>query len=73
MKIYLFEYATGSDSYHSGGALMVIAKSEAHVREQLENFPAVKLDDDDWKGVRVFDTSPIELPEVFIFPDSGCC
>lgn len=73
MKIYLFEYATVTDNYHSGGALMVIAKSEEHVREQLEGYPAVKLDAEDWTGVRVFDTSPLELPEVFIFPDSGCC
>ena len=73
MQIYLFEYATVTNNYHNGGALMVVAKSEEHVKELLVDFPAVKLDEDDWKNVRVFDTSPYELPEVFIFPDSGCC
>lgn len=73
MQIYLFEYTTVTDNYHSGGALVVVAKSEEHVKELLVDFPAVELDEDDWKNVRVFDTNPYELPEVFIFPDSGCC
>lgn len=73
MKIFLFEGATVTDSYHSGGSLMVIATSEEHVKEQLTAYPGVKLDERDWKYVRVFSTSPLELPEVFIFPDSGCC
>lgn len=73
MRIYLFEDVTCTDNWHSGGSVMVLAETDQHVLDQLENFPAVQLTAEDWQRVRHFTTHNYELPEVFIFPDAGCC
>ena len=73
MKIWLFEYAHVTDSYHSGGALMVIAETRGQVEHLLTAYPGVKLDEEDWENVRTFPTHSYIPTEVFIFPDSGCC
>lgn len=77
MQLFLFENATQvsnpDHAYHSGGSVMVLAKGISEVTEMLAESSDVILDDDDWSLVRVFDVSDMELPEVFIFPDAGCC
>jgi hypothetical protein len=74
MTIYLFEGVSHvSDyNYHSGGAVMVIASTEGHVKALLEP-TQVQLYDEDWAGVRTFPTHSYVPAEVFIFPDAGCC
>jgi hypothetical protein len=71
MKIYLFENATVSNNYHSGGSIMFLAESKEQVLEMLPS--GAVLDADDWDNVRVIEHLSLELPEVFVFEDAGCC
>lgn len=73
MKIWLFEGAHVTDSYHSGGSVMIIAETEGRVKQLLLEHPGVQLEEEDWKYVRTFPTHSYVPEEVFIFPDSGCC
>lgn len=74
MKIYLFEGIDQvTNNYHPEGSVMVLAETDQHVLDQLKAFPAVQLSAEDWQSVRHFTTHNYEKPEVFIFPDSGCC
>lgn len=77
MKIFLFEEPEQvTDSYHSGGSVMVVASSKTSAKQLLEDYPGIILSADDWTGVREFELAPVGsgyTPEVFIFPDSGCC
>jgi len=74
MKIYLFEepqQVTGN--WHSGGSVVVIAETDGEVENLLKRFPNVQLSAEDWQKVRHFPTHNYVEPEVFIFPDAGCC
>lgn len=71
MKIWIFEYAKVTDSYHSGGGLVFLAKNREQVLALLP--PGAELTEEDWDRVRVIDDLSHEFPEVFVFPDSGCC
>jgi hypothetical protein len=77
MRIYLFENAdqvSNSDHVlHTGGSLMVIAQTDEEVLHLLSEFPHVQLSAEDWQMVRHFPTHNYIEPEVFIFPDAGCC
>jgi hypothetical protein len=73
MKIWLFEDPERvTDSWHSGGSVMIIAETRGQV-EQLLHGTRVELSEQDWEGVRIFPTHSYVPAEVFIFPDSGCC
>lgn len=72
MKIWLFQDATVSKNWHSGGAAMVIAETRGQV-EDLLHHTDVELDERDWENVRTFPTHSYVPMEVFIFPDAGCC
>ena len=73
MRIYLFEDAEKvSNQHHSGGSVMVIAPSRGDVEALLEP-TAVELDQWDWENVLTFPTHNYIPPQVFIFPDAGCC
>jgi hypothetical protein len=73
MKIWLFiEPDKVTDSWHSGGSVMVIAETEGQVKNLLAH-TEVELSEDDWENVRTFPTHSYVPAEVFIFPDSGCC
>lgn len=75
MQLFLFQNVqrVSEYNYHDGGSVMVLAKGISEVTEMLKDHPGVILDDDDWNQVRVFDVNPDLDPEVFIFPDAGCC
>lgn len=74
MHIYLFENVSKvSGMYHSEGAVMVVARNAEAVKALIAETPYVELTQDNWDCVRIFSTSSMELPEVFIFADSGCC
>ncbi len=72
-----------TDSYHSSGSAVVIAKDLARAKELLKQVSYDVEDDDDRKHPQVTDEewgsalfyvlSEDKDEEVFIFPDSGCC
>jgi hypothetical protein len=77
MKIYLFQDADQVSNpdycYHAGGSVMVVAETDGEVENLLKRFPNVQLSAEDWQKVRHFPTHNYIEPEVFIFPDAGCC
>lgn len=73
MKIWLFiEPQRVTNSYHSGGSVMVIAETRGQV-ENLLRHTEVELSEDDWENVNTYPTHAYVPAQVFIFPDSGCC
>lgn len=76
MKAFIFDYVDNlTERYHSGGGLVVIAENKDAVRRILteQKYEDVKLSDDEWTKVIIYDLSgPVE-PAVYIFPDAGCC
>lgn len=81
MKMFIFEDCCQlTDSYHSGGSMVVIARDSDHVRELLAEYESVSLTDIDWDealtysvGTDPFDPDAAVEPRVFIFPNAGCC
>jgi len=84
MKTFLFQDAESvSLNYHNSGSVLVLASDEAGVRALVDEYnqpdrstPAVVLSEDDWSRVRVFELDSshrADAPQLFIFPDSGCC
>jgi hypothetical protein len=74
MKIWLFQdVRVSKDSYHPFGGLVVVAETEGHVKQLITRYNGVTLDDEDWENVRTFPTHSYVPPEVFIFPEAGCC
>ena len=73
MRIYLWESVEGlTYNYHSGGALLVVAKSLSRARqiaaEKIYD-KSVVLDKPD----QSWTTTDYAKETVFIFPDAGCC
>lgn len=74
MKMYVFQYNDQvSENYHSGGGLMVIAKNTEHVKELIEKEEYIKITNDEWQEVIVYELKEDEKPRIFVFPDAGCC
>lgn len=71
MKIWIFEYAKVSDHYHDSGGMVFLARDKAQVLSMLPT--GAELDEDDWERVRIIEHPSLEMPEVFVFPDAGCC
>lgn len=75
MKIFIFENVMELTSrYHSEGGLVVIAKDKFEVNELIKDEPYIKLTEEDWATVKIYSLEEPDVePEVFIFPDAGCC
>lgn len=74
MKIFIFENVMElTERYHSGGGLVVIAKDKFEVNELIKDDPYIKLTKEDWSTVKIYSLEEPVEPEVFIFPDAGCC
>ena len=73
MKLFVWGYVgqlTGN--YHSGGGLLVVAKSEKTARKLANATTDVKLDPKETPDyvVKVADDA---AEKVMLFPDAGCC
>lgn len=70
MKACLWEYVgAATHSYHDGAAVLIVAESVEQAKGQVPRIgkEAEPVGEPD----RVWDVTA--EPEVFIFPDSGCC
>lgn len=77
MNIYLFQSISDlTDNYHDGGSAMVIAES---VEKAINSLPVAAQTEasNDWVAGRVrswpLPLGTVVKPEMFIFPDAGCC
>ncbi len=74
MKIFIFEYINQcSDSYHSEGGVVIIAKNKAHVKRLIKDHPEIEITDEEWKKVEKFELSDNTAPQIWVMPDAGCC
>ena len=74
MKIYVFEYVDKlTEFYHCGGGLVVAAKSKEEVNKLISEYPNIKLSEDDWNSVQIYDLASTVESKVYVFPDAGCC
>jgi len=81
MKMYLWERLDQvSENYHCEGGLVVIAKDKKEVKKLIkakneaeEWGPDIEIKDEEWKDVKIFEMNENNNPEIFYFPDAGCC
>jgi hypothetical protein len=74
MKIFIFGYVDQlTENYHSGGGLNVIAKNQEQVEELVKADECIKLTQEDWDKVTVYELNGFYTPTYYIFPDAGCC
>lgn len=62
-----------SDSYHSGGSVVVVAEHRPHAKRLIAETPGVVVSEEDWKHVKFYLLDASADPKVFVFPDAGCC
>ncbi len=56
MQVYIFEaVAKLTQYYHCSGGLVVIAQDEKQVKELIAEDKFIRLMDEDWSNVKVFD------------------
>ena len=84
MRLYIWNYVNPvSGSWHSGGAVLVVAKDVKDARKQWSEYVA-EYDEGPYNGVLVdgaLDGDPDTIyrldkrvePGVTVFPDAGCC
>lgn len=74
MNVYIFEDCSDlTDSWHSGGGLVVIARDSDHVAELISSDPNIQLSDVDWQEVKIVRAADDAEPAVYVFADAGCC
>ena len=72
MKVFVWERVhTVTDSYHSGGGLVVFAETEERARELANEQEGCKLRQDENPNEVRYVVGGGE--RVFIMPDAGCC
>jgi hypothetical protein len=82
VNVYFWENVTKlTDNYHSSGGVVIVAASLEAARDMLRDYHirdtyselvgacSAYVDEPD----RVIPVGETEKPELFVFPDSGCC
>jgi hypothetical protein len=71
MKVFVWSYISNlTDSYHSGGGLIVFAETEERAKELASAEGVTFTEDDSPNDVRAVDGGS---EAVYIMPDAGCC
>jgi len=74
MYVYIFEYIEElTDNWHSDGGLVVIAKSRKQAKELIASKPSMVVTDEEWDSCIVHKLVGNPKPQIFVFPDAGCC
>lgn len=83
MKVFIWNHiAELTDSYHSNGGLVVVANDLQHAIELAEHYGEdddyndghrIKFTDDEKQPDNEYEIIGDVDPEVFVFPDAGCC
>ncbi len=73
MEAWVFENLDQvSDSWHSGGGLVVVASSVERAREMVvENDASIEVPN--WDEAIVLRLDDDEPERIWVFPDAGCC
>lgn len=74
MKVFIFNCIDEvSNSYHSGGGLVIIAEDIEHAKNVIGKDKYINPTEDDWKDVEVFELKKKTEPKYWVMPDAGCC
>lgn len=74
MKVFIFEDVEQvSDNYHAGGGILIVANNKDHAIKLIEQEDYVKVTEEEWEKVVVYELKNNEEPKVIVFPDAGCC
>jgi hypothetical protein len=75
MIVYIFEHVSQlTEHWHCYGGLVVIAENDAHARELIAiDAPKARLTEEEWSQVVRLELAADTEPQVFVFPDAGCC
>lgn len=76
MKIFIFPYIDQlTCNYHPEGGMVIVAKDEEHAKELISSDENIRLTEEEWSEVVVYDLAEGQktTTEMFIFPDAGCC
>ena len=84
MRLYIWDYVSPvSVNWHSGGAVLVVAKDVKDARKQWSEYVAEYREDPYWEALvdGALDGDPDTIyrldkrvePKVTVFPDAGCC
>lgn len=74
MNAYIFiNVEKLTSNYHSGGGLVIFARDVDHATELTRSDSNIEISDDEWSEVKVFKMADDVPPQLFKFPDAGCC
>lgn len=85
MRVYIIQRVENlTDRYHGEGGLAIVANDDEHAKVLFEEYAnGVRKDgwydftpvvtDTEWQSAKVYELAQDAEPEVFIFPDAGCC
>lgn len=73
MQIFIFDrVAEATTNYHSEWWIVVIAKDKEDALKLLSS-TAATITDTEWENVVTYELKNNQEPNIFIFPDAGCC
>lgn len=80
MKVFVWNNIdVMSESYHSGGGVVIIANDLKSARNLAKKEEVSASETTDYSDIyttqpsRTIDVVSAEKPEVFLFPNAGCC
>lgn len=74
MNVYIFEDVEHlTSAWHEGGGLVVVAHDREGVDRLIVKNKSIQLTKEDWDQVKSFQLLEEAEPQIFIFPDAGCC
>ena len=74
MKIFIFESVCKlTDRHHGSGGLAIIAEDKEKAIQLISEDSDIKILDEEWESVEIFELKEDAKPKYWIFPDAGCC
>jgi len=75
MILFIFDKVLDlTHRFHSSGGLVVIAENEETAKQMIENHKDINcVSEDDWFYVKKLKLSDEEAPNIWVFPNAGCC
>lgn len=73
-KIFIWENLSKvSNSYHSGGGLVIIAEDLEEAKSLAQADGNIKFEEGELNSFKEFVVMGEATSEVIVFPDAGCC
>lgn len=74
MNIFIFENVSQlTNNYHSEGGLVIVAENIEQAVKMVFEDKYIELTKEELENVKVFKLAYNHEPQMFVFPDAGCC